>query len=966
MRRTGTSSTDRPRTLLPAARGMQAGVPKRTTGLAPGRGYNRALLMDAFARSLARHPLAVVLANLLVTAVLGFYALQLRIESSLESMLPAGDPKVEYYAQTRAVFGSDDVAVVGVRARDIFAPSTIAKIARVTDEIAKVDGVEHVLSIANAVDPAADVLHPPRLLPRIPPEPEEVEALKKKLVATPLYGKNLVADDFTGAAINVFFKNLNDEQYLDLGVDRKIMDILAARQGPEELFYTGAAHVKQAAVELMRRDLVRFTPIALVLVLIVLWFAFRTVRGVLLPVLTVGGALVWTLGIIVLAGKTITLGTFVLPPLLLVVGSSYAIHVMARYYEQVDAGAPPDEVVVRAFARVWLPLAISALTTVIGFGSLMVNRITAIWDLGLYAVIGVVCLTVTCLTFLPAALQLMPSRLRSARSGKISPTLAENLRRLGERVYTKRRHLLWAGAALSLVALAGARRIRVDADFLYYFTPGSEVRRANEMINREIIGSNPFYIVVEGGAPGVIRRWEVLKLIKDLQGFLGTLPGVTSSISIVDFLEALEAGVNAHSDDELVVDERGNIVPTEQPKPFWEDPKSLDPLINQISGSEAIKIAVTPDFRTASILVRTNLSGSRRVEETLDRIRLYVAEHFPAEIPVNLTGMLVLLTGTTSDIVAGQIKSLTLALGIIFLVMTAMFLSAKIGFFAILPNVVPIVIFFGVMGWLGILLNLVTSLIAAIALGIAVDSTIHYMARLNLELRGETDQTAALVRTLRTVGVPIVYTTIALFLGFLTFALSSFVPVQNFGILAGVTMATSLGANLVLLPALLATTKIITLWDLLGVKLGDDPAQTIPLFAGLRPSQARIVVLMGELRHFQPGEAIVRRGERGDEMYVIIEGTTEVLAGDGSGRQRINQLRRGDVFGEMGLVRRAERTADVVAAGAVDVLALDERFLRRIQNRYPRIASKVFLNLTRILSDHLQRTTERFVAARSA
>src|SRR5207245_4078546 len=226
-------------------------------------------------------------------------------------------------------------------------------------------------------------------------------------------------------------------------------------------------------------------------------------------------------------------------------------------------------------------------------------------------------------------------------------------------------------------------------------------------------------------------------------------------------------------------------------------PKSLDPLINQISASEAIKIAVTPDFRTASILVRTNLSGSRRVEETLDRIRLYVAEHFPAEIPVNLTGTLVLLTGTASDIVAGQIKILTLSLGIIFLVMTTMFLSAKIGFFAILPNVVPIVLFFGMMGWLGILLNLGTSLIAAIALGIAVDSTIHYMARLNLELRGETDQVAALVRTVRTVGLPIVYTTVALFLGFLSFAFSSFVAIQNFGILTAFTMAAALGANLV-------------------------------------------------------------------------------------------------------------------------------------------------------------------------
>jgi len=923
--------------------------------------------MDAFARWLTRHALAVVVANLAVTAVLGHYALHIRIENSLESMLPTGDPKVAYYNATRALFGSDDVGVIGVRADDVFAPSTIEKIARVTDALAKVPGVESVLSITNVVDPFANVGLTSRLLPHIPPTPDEVEAFKRRLAATPLLGKNLIADNFRGAAITVFFKNLTDAQYLDLGVDRRIMETLAAEAGPEALVYTGAAHVKQAAVDLMRRDIARFTPIALALMLLVLWFSFGTLRGIFLPVLAVAMALVWTLGVIVLTGKALTFGTSVLPPLLLVVGSSYAIHVMARYYEQVGARAPPDELVVRAFARVWLPLVISALTTVIGFGSLMVNRITAIWDLGLFAVVGVVCLTVTCLTFLPAALQLMPSRLRSARSGKISPTLAENLRRLGEGVYTKRRQILWAGAVLSLVALAGARRIRVDADFLYYFTPGSEVRRANEMINREIIGSNPFYIVVEGGAPGVIRRWEVLKLIKDLQEFLGQLPGVTSSISIVDLLEALEAGVNAHSEGgELMVDEQGNIVPAEQPKPFWQDPKSLPPLLDQLKVSEGIKIVTTPDFRTASILVRTNLSGSRRVEETLDRIRLYVAEHFPAEIPVNLTGTLVLLTGTASDIVAGQIKSLTLALGIIFLVMTAMFLSAKIGFFAILPNVVPIVIFFGVMGWLGIYLNLVTSLIAAIALGIAVDSTIHYMARFNLELRGETDQAAALVRTVRTVGVPIVYTTIALFFGFLTFGFSSFVPIQNFGILAGVTMVTSLGANLVLLPALLSTTKIITLWDLLGVKLGDDPAATIPLFADLRPAQARIVVLMGDLRHFAPGETIVRRGEIGEEMYVMIGGRTEVFVGDGAGRQRINELKRGDVFGEMGLVRHAERTADVVAAGDVDVLALDEHFLRRIKSRYPRIASQVFLNLTRLLSDHLQRTTERYVAARSA
>src|SRR5207245_9061463 len=109
---------------------------------------------------------------------------------------------------------------------------------------------------------------------------------------------------------------------------------------------------------------------------------------------------------------------------------------------------------------------ISAVTTVIGFGSLMVNRITAIWDLGLFAVVGVVCLTVTCLTYLPASLQLMPTRLRSARSGKISPALSENLRRLAERACAKRREILWRSVALALVALAGAWRIRGGSDFL--------------------------------------------------------------------------------------------------------------------------------------------------------------------------------------------------------------------------------------------------------------------------------------------------------------------------------------------------------------------------------------------------------------------------------------------------------------------------------------------------------------------
>ena len=132
------------------------------------------------------------------------------------------------------------------------------------------------------------------------------------------------------------------------------------------------------------------------------------------------------------------------------------------------------------------------------------------------------------------------------------------------------------------------------------------------------------------------------------------------------------------------------------------------------------------------------------------------------------------------------------------------------------------------------------------------------------------------------------------------------------------------------------------------------------------PAQARIVILMGEIKRYGQGDTIVKRGDVGDEMYVIIQGTVDIMVGDGEDRRRIAQQRRGDVFGEMGLVRQHERSADVIAAEPVELLAVNERFLERIQLRYPRIASKVFLNLTRIVSDRLERMTNQYVAAQNS
>ena len=240
---------------------------------------------------------------------------------------------------------------------------------------------------------------------------------------------------------------------------------------------------------------------------------------------------------------------------------------------------------------------------------------------------------------------------------------------------------------------------------------------------------------------------------------------------------------------------------------------------------------------------------------------------------------------------------------VLLVLRSLLFLSIPTGVLALVPNV--------------------------IAIGIAVDDTIHYLSALNDELRRTGSQEEALLRVGRSVGQPIVYTTLAL----------------------------ALVTDLLLVPTLVMSTRIITLWDLLFVKLGPEPHKEIRLFANLRPLNARIVVLMARLEQAEPGTYITRKGDLEEKLYVLLSGQAGVFVD--ATKTSIRDMGRGDVIGEMGLVRHMPRSADVGPSEPSEYLILDGDFLGRIQRRYPRITAKVFLNLTRILSDRLETSTEK-------
>lgn len=894
-----------------------------------------------------RRPLATVAVMAVVTVVLGFHARSLRIDAAIENLLPADDPDRLYYEEAKRVFGSEEATVIGVFAADVFAPATLAKIDTLSRELEAIDGVREVLSLTTVRGAESDDLgvRIGRLMRTLPQTVAEADAFKARVLAQPLLTGALVAPDMRATGVVVLYEPLSDEELLARSVEDRIRAIVAGLGGPEEFAVSGLQTLKVNGARLMQDDLLRFVPASVLLVIVVLIWEFRTLRGVLLPLLSLLTGVIWTTGLMVLAGAAINIGTLILPPLLMAIGVAYAIHVVSRYYHELTPGRSRQDVVAATMAHVWVPVTAAWLTTVLGCGTLLLSPIRAIRDFGLYSVAGITVVFVVTLALIPALLVLLSEPRHRPPATEEGNWLAQLLDRVGRAAMRRRRRVLTL--AVTACGLSGwaATRMHVETDYLQFFSPSNPVRVDNARIAAHLGGAQPIYVVVDGDGPQSVGRLDTLAAIRDLQSFIAEQPGVDGSLSLADYLGLLQGVLNPQA---------GEALPATQADVdqllLFADPADVRPVVNN-------------DFSRANVIVRTRLSSSREVGEFVRAVERYARTRFRRGIEVHATGTVVLLNRSADTLARGQVAGLAQVLSVLLVLMSLLFLSVRAGLLSLVPNVVPIVVLFGVMGWTGIDLNISTSMIAVIAIGIAVDDTIHYFNEFNIEIRKTGSQELAILNVVRSIGRPIVFTSLALAAGFLVVCLSSFQPIRQFGILASITMAVALIAELLITPAVVMTTTIITLWDLLYVKLGPEPHREVPLFFGLRPLQAKIVVLMARLAAAPPGTYLTRRGELKAELYVLLSGRAEVR---GAGTEPvIRSLGRGDVIGEMGLVRQRPRSADVVVAEAAEYLVLDGGFLDRLQRRHPRIAAKVFLNLTRILSDRLESTTDQLVISAS-
>jgi len=505
----------------------------------------------------------------------------------------------------------------------------------------------------------------------------------------------------------------------------------------------------------------------------------------------------------------------------------------------------------------------------------------------------------------------------------------------------RRRAWLFGGAlVLFLLCGIGIARVRISTGLVDSLREDLPVRVTFEEVSRRFRGLNAFFVVLEADESGAFLRPENLAALRELQDWLEQQPEIGDTASLADEVRILNQAFEGNAPEALAIPARTSRV--EQ--------------LLRFGGDDATRGFVDPGYRTANVVVRTGVSGTGPIGELLARIDRRLQE-LPQHLRARVTGDAVLLRHTVDHIAIGELRSIGTAMITIYLVLSLLLTSFRVGLFALLPNVLPIAIYFGVLGLFDIPLNLWTSLIAAITLGIAVDDTVHYFARFAYEARRLGSELEATATTLRAVIRPVTFTTVGLCLGFLVLAFSDVRYQVQFGLLSAFTMAVAWVLELTLSPAICSRVRLVTLWDLLRIDLGREPQQSIPLFHGLSQRQARIFALMAHTVEVPAGKRLFSEGEKGSEMFVVIDG--ELVASTESDGKCVpfSRMRRGHVVGEIALFSE-RRTADVDVTQDARLLRFGEADLERVGRRYPRIGATVYRNLNRILAGRVVTTAQ--------
>ena len=740
-------------------------------------------------RLVSRHParvlgVAMMLALLAVASIL--FGPQgtprLRLDPGMTALLPESGAALDAFKRASAAFGDDDVLLVVWRDDDIFSVRHLAAFKRFVTGAADLPGVVRIDSLAAAADIGieAEASYVGRFLDPLPDTDEAARALRARALSN-----RLVAGLFVSRSGDALVAALAFDQSLDthtLGARVAAVNTLSDAMAPDiEQFASGPLALRLDLARLLESDLLRVTPIAMLTTLLVAAFAFRSLHGIVVPIAANGMTTAITLAAMALVGPPLNFVTASVPPVVYVIGFAYAVHVVAAF-DRLRGEAGSNRAAIKAVLDdVFLPLTLTAATTVIAFAALAASPITSIRVFGAFVALGTLLAWLGAMSIVPAALCFARPLRSPASAGATTRSWPEHLAGFSSR---NRRGILLGGALLALLCGALADRIEVNTAVMSNFAPGHTAQKNFERLESVIGGPVPMRILVE--APGVegFRDPDVVKALDVFEAWLEQQREIAGSYAVNDYLRALFRTLAP-----LSADTHG----------LPHTPRLLAHTL-LLAEPGTLHRFVDADMRLGIIRLQTRAVSTAEVNALATRIESYLVNH-PPPFRADIAGMTTLTARSVDELTTGQVRSLCLALVAIAILISVLFASIRIGLSAVVPNALPIVAYFGLLGLLPIQLNLTNSLVACAVFGIAIDDTVHFLTRYaqNLERHG---REKAVVATLRGVLRPVTLTTFALVAGFAALGAAELRSQAEFGLLAAATLLVAWIVDLVFTPAL--------------------------------------------------------------------------------------------------------------------------------------------------------------------
>ena len=541
-----------------------------------------------------------------------------------------------------------------------------------------------------------------------------------------------------------------------------------------------------AQMRSMLRDNMIFIPGTTIVGLFLIWWLFHRWLAMVVAGVVIGVVVSSTVAFYVIFDQQFNLISSIIPPLLSALSVAALVHLFNALHYASKRGLTGPDRVANALAEVRRPALFTALTTAAGLASLGLSPIPPIKTFGLISAAGVVLIYFIVIHLVPNIFarfdySVWPSR-KTGLGGM--DALVKCLFHLGVRYPLQ---VIFSVVLILGVTLPQVMNIVVETNLQEFFYPEHKVRRATDYIEQKLVGTSSLDIIFSTPDVNGLKSPKALKAMRRFQVWAEMQPEIDKSISMADFVEEMHWGFHAEDNTFRHIPDNAELISQYL---LVYDGNDLFDFVNQ-------------DYRISHVSLNVNVHGANRISDLMERIRVYLSNNVGSELEWEIAGFGRLFADQEDLLIEGQVKSLLGALGLIFLLMLLQWRSLESAAICMIPNLSPILLIFVIMGMFGIWLDMATAMIASVAVGIAVDDTIHVYHGFIHRVRQGLRPVAALVKTYRQAGRAVMTTTIILSAQFLVLTTSQFVPTTNFGLLTSIGLLTALVFDLVLLPAIL-------------------------------------------------------------------------------------------------------------------------------------------------------------------